>query len=70
MKQYNHDLVTEDYYKQELEFQNDIEKQKNAKSFRQLILNGKKLSEGIVLTFPKTLKTRRYYWKSVPIQTI
>ncbi len=25
---YDHDLVTEDYYKQELEFQNDIDKQK------------------------------------------
>lgn len=52
---YDHDLVTEDYYKQELEFQNDIEKQKNSKT---LITNidWKKTSEGIVLTFPKTLK--------------
>ena len=27
---YNHDLVTEDYYKEELGYQNDINKQSNA----------------------------------------
>ncbi|MCF7567897.1 FixH family protein [Sabulilitoribacter arenilitoris] len=53
--QYDHDLVTEDYYKQELEFQNDIEKQKNSKALTTNI-DWKKTSEGIVLTFPKTLK--------------
>ena len=31
-KKYDHDLVTEDYYKKELEFQNDIDKETNAKN--------------------------------------
>ena len=31
-KSLDHDLVNEDYYKQELEFQNDIDKEKNAKT--------------------------------------
>ena len=31
-KKLDHDLVTEDYYKQELKYQNDIDKEKNAKT--------------------------------------
>ena len=29
-KDYQHDLVTDDYYKEELEYQNDIDKEENA----------------------------------------
>ncbi|MFD1162811.1 FixH family protein [Hwangdonia seohaensis] len=52
---YDHDLVTEDYYKQELQVQNDIEKQKNANALETNI-KWKKTDKGIVLTFPETLK--------------
>ncbi|AUC76927.1 MULTISPECIES: FixH family protein [Flavobacteriaceae] len=53
-KNLDHDLVNENYYKQELEFQNDINKEKNAKTLDSKIL-WKKTSEGLVLTFPAEL---------------
>ena len=54
-KKYQHDLVTEDYYKQELEFQNDIDKESNSKTLKENII-WKKTNEGILLEFPKSLK--------------
>jgi hypothetical protein len=55
-KKYDHDLVTEDYYKKELEFQNDINKETNAKSLTQNI-EWEKSDKGITLTFPKDFNT-------------
>jgi hypothetical protein len=52
---YNHDLVTEDYYKQELEFQNEINKETNAKSLTDNI-QWKKTDQGLIIIFPETLK--------------
>ena len=52
---YDHDLVVEDYYKQELEFQTDIDKEKNAKALATNI-NWKKTDDGVVITFPDELK--------------
>jgi len=53
---YDHDLVVEDYYQQELKYQDDIDKVENAKK-----LNGDvswtKTDKGILLTFPKDLNT-------------
>ena len=54
-KKYDFDLVTEDYYKQELEFQHDIDKESNAKSLVENI-NWKKTKEGLLLDFPKAFK--------------
>jgi hypothetical protein len=54
-KDYEHDLVTEDYYKAELEYQNDINKEENSKELAQNI-SWKKTDEGIVIEFPKDLK--------------
>ena len=53
-KALDHDLVTEDYYKQELEFQNDIDKEKNAKALAENI-HWKKTEDGIFLVFPESL---------------
>ncbi len=53
-KKYNHDLVTEDYYKQELNFQNDLNKENNAKSLEK-DLTWKKTKEGILIMFPNNL---------------
>ena len=53
-EKYDHDLVTEDYYKQELEFQNDIDKETNSNSLETNI-NWKKTENGVVLKFPETL---------------
>jgi nitrogen fixation protein FixH len=54
-KKYDHDLVTEEYYKQELEFQNDIDKETNAKNLEEN-LSWKKTNEGLVIMFPQTLE--------------
>ncbi len=56
-KKYDHDLVTEDYYKQELEFQNDINKETNAKTLEENI-TWKKTDKGIIIIFPETLKAQ------------
>ena len=52
---YDHDLVTEDYYKQELEFQNEINKETNAKSLTNNV-QWKKTDQGVIIIFPETLK--------------
>jgi len=52
----DHDLVTENYYKAELEYQNDINKEENSKNLASDI-SWKKTSEGLVIMFPKELKS-------------
>lgn len=56
-KKYDHDLVVEDYYQQELKFQTDIDKEANSKSLNTNI-SWKKTSEGILITFPNGLNTQ------------
>ncbi len=51
---YQHDLVTEDYYKAELEYQNDINKEENSKNLEKNI-RWKKVDEGIIIEFPENL---------------
>ncbi|PTL99181.1 MAG: cytochrome C oxidase Cbb3, partial [Bacteroidetes bacterium] len=51
---YEHDLVVEDYYQQELKFQEDINKEENAKDLASN-LNWQKTNEGIIISFPKDL---------------
>ena len=57
-EKYNHDLVTEDYYKAELEYQNDIDKETNSKSLSQSITY-KKTDEGLVVNFPEDLQPEK-----------
>ncbi|MCK0109270.1 FixH family protein [Flavobacteriaceae bacterium S0825] len=57
-EKYNHDLVTEDYYKAELEYQNDIDKETNSKSLSQSITY-KKTDEGLVVYFPEDLQPEK-----------
>ena len=54
-KKYDHDLVTEDYYKQELDFQNDINKETNAKNLTENI-SLKKTENGLLIAIPENLK--------------
>jgi hypothetical protein len=54
---YEHDLVTEDYYAQELEYQNDIDKENNAKTLKQN-LTWKKTTEGILVKFPEDFEEK------------
>jgi hypothetical protein len=53
-KKYNHDLVVEDYYQQELKYQNDINKEENSKTLTTNI-SWEKTKEGIIIKFPKEL---------------
>ena len=50
---YDHDLVTETYYEEELQYQNDIDKQRNAQKLLQNVTMTQ-TEAGIVITFPKT----------------
>ncbi|WP_347925242.1 FixH family protein [Pontimicrobium sp. SW4] len=55
---YNHDLVTEDYYKAELEYQQDIDKENNSKTLTKNITY-KKTNEGLVVYFPEDLQPEK-----------
>ena len=55
-KKYDHDLVTEDYYKIELDFQNDINKETNAKKLTENV-RLKKTEKGVLIAFPDSLLT-------------
>ena len=54
-KELTHDLVTEEYYKAELEYQKDIDKQNNSKLLSKNITY-KKTNEGLVVYFPEDLQ--------------
>ena len=60
---YDHDLVTEDYYKQELEFQNEIDKESNSKHLVENI-SWKKTTDGIHIIFPASLKKENIVFKA------
>ncbi|WP_452229374.1 MULTISPECIES: FixH family protein [unclassified Lacinutrix] len=51
---YDHDLVVEDYYQQELQFQNEINKETNAQNLTENI-SYKKTAEGVIILFPENL---------------
>ena len=51
---YDHDLVTEEYYKEELAYQESIEKIKNSKSLTNNI-SWKRTEKGLEMTFPENL---------------
>ena len=53
-KKYNTSLVTEDYYKAELEYQNDIDKETNAKQLETNI-TWKRTAQGLEICFPKSM---------------
>ncbi|MCK7591870.1 FixH family protein [Subsaxibacter sp. CAU 1640] len=53
-KKYDHDLVTENYYKQELDFQNNINKENNSRTLKQNI-TWEKTSDGLLIIFPENL---------------
>lgn len=51
---YEHDLVVENYYQQELQFQKSIEKEENANNLSEHI-TWKKTTEGMLISFPKNI---------------
>lgn len=52
---YNHDLVTEEYYKKEINYQEEIDAEKNAQLLSENI-EVKISSKGVEIYFPKDLK--------------
>lgn len=59
-KKYDHDLVTENYYKQELDFQNNINKENNSRTLNQDI-TWEKTSDGLLIIFPENLHVSKIY---------
>jgi nitrogen fixation protein FixH len=57
-KKYDHDLVVEDYYGQELQFQNDIDKEEHSKTLSSNITLTK-TEEGIKIIFPENLDLKK-----------
>ncbi len=53
-KDFNHDLVTEEYYKKELAYQEEIDAEENLKDFSESI-TGEKVAEGWLLKFPEEI---------------
>ena len=51
---YSHDLVTEEYYKTELQFQEQLDREANATLLSENIRT-EKTSEGVVISFPREL---------------
>ncbi|MEW7289996.1 FixH family protein [Aquimarina sp. 2304DJ70-9] len=51
-EQFSHDLVTEEYYKEELAFQKEIDAEKNAKALKNNIVV-KSTENGLLITFPQ-----------------
>lgn len=57
-KKYDHQLVTEDYYKEELEYQKDIDKINNSKALEENITFSK-TSQGLVFKFPQNFDPKK-----------
>lgn len=56
-KELDHDLVVEEYYKKEMDFQNQLDKQQNAQQLREDI-RAETSEEGITVYFPTDLDIR------------
>lgn len=54
---YDFDLVTEDYYGQELEFQEDLNKEEHSKTLK-TNLSWTKTNEGVIIKFPEDLEIK------------
>ncbi len=57
-KKYDHDLVTEDYYKAEISYQNDIDKLNNANNLEENVTYTK-TTEGLVIMFPQNFDSKK-----------
>ncbi|WP_417889212.1 FixH family protein [Xanthomarina gelatinilytica] len=55
---YDHDLVIEEYYKAELGFQDEINKEKNSKNLSEN-LSWSKTEEGLLISFPEDLDAEK-----------
>ena len=53
-ERFEHELVTEDYYAEELAYQNDIDKLNNANTLGEN-LSYEKTDDGLIIKFPETL---------------
>ncbi len=56
--EYNHDLVTTDYYQKELKYQSEIDKQKRALKLEENVVVTKN-DKGLVIIFPKNFDSKK-----------
>lgn len=54
-KAYNHDMVVEEYYKEELAYQEEIDAEENSNALSEKIIS-KKVVNGWLITFPKEIQ--------------
>ena len=57
-KEYEHDLVTENYYAKEMHYQNEIDAETNAQLLKEKIVS-KKTAEGWLIQFPAELNAEK-----------
>ncbi|MEP5340461.1 MAG: FixH family protein [Algibacter sp.] len=55
---YDHDLVSEDYYADELKYQGDINKLKSANTLTENVTY-KKIKEGLIIEFPENIDSKK-----------
>ncbi len=58
MPEYNHQLVTTNYYQKELKYQAEIDKEKRAKQLKQDVIVTKN-EEGLVIIFPDEFESKK-----------
>jgi len=56
-KSYSYDLVTEDYYQEDVDYQNEINAQENAVEFKDKV-KITRVKEGLKIEFPKELSSK------------
>ncbi|MBT8288464.1 MAG: FixH family protein [Flavobacteriaceae bacterium] len=57
-EKYDHDLVTEEYYKEELQYQKTIDKEANAKALK-INVKWEKSNDGLLIEFPSDLDYKK-----------
>ncbi|MBS9766423.1 MAG: FixH family protein [Flavobacteriaceae bacterium] len=58
MPEYNHQLVTTNYYQKELKYQSEIDKEKRAKQLKQDVIVTKN-EEGLLIIFPDEFESKK-----------
>ncbi len=58
MPEYNHELVTTNYYQKELKYQNEIDKEKRANQLKQNVIVTKN-EQGLLIIFPSEFESKK-----------
>lgn len=61
-KEYDHEMVTEEYYKKEIGYQDQLDKEQNASNLKEKVLL-EITSEGLLIKFPKSFEYKNIIGK-------